>query len=538
MNGLVPVSTHRWPGEPDATGTGTGVRRRGVRPAGGTAWAIGAAKSATGAPLLAVESQARADVPSLRYLVHLSAPGWNVAGATSPWLPGVIIGHNERIAWGMAAAARDTQDIFVERLNPDDPHQVERHGRWVDMAVDRERVDVKGRAKPVEYERMYPSNGVVIALDKERNLVYTLKWSGTEPGGAGELAALAIDRAASSAEFRQAVARWKMPTADFVYADVDGHIASLQAGLSPVRPDGSGAIPAAGWTGARAWRGWEDARPMDLDPTGAAVIAADHSAPRTARISQLLAETGTRSADDLRRMQLDVVSSNASTLRPLLDAVRPFPAELLPFRTRLQAWNGAVSAGFAEAALYVEWEASVRDALAAGRVPQEFVQELAGYLDVVSIVTHPSTAWFDGAVADARDRLLVDAFRRAVEREGTAATSQGSSQALNQVTFQHPLAVFEQARRRFNVGPFPMSGYADTSSATDGVSGPAFRAIVDLSDWNRTLVTNAPGQSGSPSSLHYDDLAKPWADGNYIPLPFSAAAVREAASDTLVLGPR
>ncbi len=117
----------------------------------GSVWALGPSRTETGGALLAVDAVHAWDAPARRYIVHLTAPGWNVAGATSPWMPGVAIGHNDRIAWGMTAAPFDTQDIVIERIDPDDPHQVERNGRWVDMAVDHERLDVKGRETPFQY---------------------------------------------------------------------------------------------------------------------------------------------------------------------------------------------------------------------------------------------------------------------------------------------------------------------------------------------------------------------------------------------------
>jgi penicillin amidase len=202
---------------------------------GSNAWAIAPSRSRTGGALVAGDPHRRFDNPSLRYLVHLKAPGWNVVGATAPWLPGVAIGHNEHVAWAMAASAVDVQDMFVERLNPSDPHQVEDRGRFVDVDVDRERIGVKGRTEPFEYERQYTKHGAIVGLDRERHLAYALRWSGAEPGAAPELGALALDRAAGSSDFRLALSHWKMPAAQFVFAGRDGHIGSQLAALVPVR---------------------------------------------------------------------------------------------------------------------------------------------------------------------------------------------------------------------------------------------------------------------------------------------------------------
>jgi penicillin G amidase len=518
--------------KPDATSLRGARLQAGLHvPFGSNAWVIGPSRSATGAPLLAVDPHRRMDAPSSRYLVHLSAPGWNVAGATSPWMPGVAIGHNDRIAWGMAASPLDTQDVFVERVNPADPHQVERNGRWVDMDVDLERIAVKGRTTPFQIERLYTSNGAIVALDRERHLAYTVRWTGTEPGGAAELAALAIDRASSWQEFLEAAEHWRMPSAEFVYADVEGRIGHQLAGLAPSRGPWNGALPAPGWTGAHGWRSGEPdaAAPARLDPADGVAIAANGSPARLARIAELVDVPGLRTVDDMRRAQLDVVAWSAARLQPLLGAVRGTPPDLDTLRQRLLAWDRRVEASSADAQLFVAWERAIARALAQRRVPSEFLDDVAQRIDVVSVMTRPTAVWFDGNPAADRDRLLLAAL---------AVASAAPRQVDPTLTFVHPLAVFDDARRRFNVGPFPRAGYAETVLATTDRTGPSFRAVFDVSNWDRSVVVNAPGQSGSPASVHYDDLALPWAAGAYVPLAFSQAAVRDAAADTLTLAPR
>src|SRR5205085_9066760 len=131
--------------------------------------------------LVAADPHRALVTPSLRYLVHLQAPGWNAIGATAPWLPGVAMGHNDSFAWAFAAAPVDVQDLFVERLNPQNERQVQLRGRWVDVEVEHDAVLVKGRREPFEYDRFYTRHGVIVGLDRERHLAYALRWSGTEP---------------------------------------------------------------------------------------------------------------------------------------------------------------------------------------------------------------------------------------------------------------------------------------------------------------------------------------------------------------------
>jgi len=176
-----------------------------------------------------------APLPSTRYLVHLNAPGWNVIGATPPWLPGVAVGHNARVACDAEPIAVDAQYVFVERLNPSNPHQVEDRGRWVDTVLTKDPLIIRGRDKPLVFDRERTPHGALLAVDRERHLAFTVHWVGTEPGAASDLVALDLDRASSADELRTALARWKTPARKITYADVDGARGSALAALVPVR---------------------------------------------------------------------------------------------------------------------------------------------------------------------------------------------------------------------------------------------------------------------------------------------------------------
>jgi penicillin amidase len=181
--------------------------------------------SATSNELTVSESRARLEHPSARYFVHLHAPGWNVIGATSPWRPGVAVGHNEHIAWGATSIAADTQDIYADAAS-------------APRITVKEAIAVKGRAEPFTFNREITQHGVVIASDRERQIVYTLRWSGTQAGAAPELAALLIDRATDWETFLRALAAWKLPARRIVYADRAGRTGFHDAALVPARTSG------------------------------------------------------------------------------------------------------------------------------------------------------------------------------------------------------------------------------------------------------------------------------------------------------------
>jgi penicillin amidase len=518
------------------------------RGAGSNAWVVSGSRSATGAPLLASDPHRALAHPSLRYLVHLNAPGWNVVGAVSPWLPGVAIGHNERMAWAMTAWAADVADVFIERVNPSNPHQIRYRGRWVDTTVVRDPIAMKGQAKPFPFEREYTPNGVIVAVDGERRLAFTMRWSGSEPGTAGELAALALDRAQSAADFRTSLARWKLPAVEVIYASTDGVAARQAAGLVPVRTGWDGALPAPGWTGTYEWRGWhplDDLPHAQLPRTGGFLASANQSAARLNRLGDVLASAQAQTVEDFGRLQHDTTAWNAGQLVPLLDSLRAGTGDVERARQQLLQWDRRVAADSAAAALYVFWEEALGRKLADGRVQGRLADDYIARAGVsVAALTKPSGAWFDADPVAARDRLLLEALAAAVDR--VRATRQDQREptwgSLHQVIFKHPLAITSSARRRFNVGPFELAGYAGTLLSTfparDADHGPSLREIVDVAGWDRSLWTNAPGQSGAPGSRHFADLAKPWSLGEYFQMAFSDEAVRAVAESELVLQPR
>jgi len=258
--------------------------------------------TATRAGVLSISEAGRTlDHPSRRYLVHLKAPGWNVIGATSPWRPGVAMGHNERVGWGMTGIDADTQDIYKDDMG-------------APALVIKERIPVKGRATPFVFDREYSAHGVIIASDRERHQVFTVRWSGTEPGAAPELASLAIDRAQAWPEFRAALERWKMPARRVVYVDTDGNIGFQDAALIPIRRPGE-------WTG---WRTIDDL-PHGFNPRGDAVAAAEprHDVPSAAGAEALFAHPLAITADRRQRFNIGPLSRPAdddSPVRARLDS--------------------------------------------------------------------------------------------------------------------------------------------------------------------------------------------------------------------------
>ena len=327
---------------------------------GGLSFALGPARSATGRPLLAASWVDDLEQPAADTSCICRG---RVGTFSARRLPG---GRAWRSATtneshgGSCRCRLDTQDVVVERLNPQNPHQVAVRGGWRDMTIVTEWVFVKGRPEPYDAEALYTSHGVVMAVDRERQLAYTVRWSGTDPGGAPELAALALGRAGSWTEFRTALARWKMPAATFVYADVDGHVATQVAGAVPDRPAGQGGLPSPGWTGDGEWRAQLslDRLPRTLDPLDAMAVAAPTRLADT-RVRERHAGQRT-TLDAARATQRDVVSLTAAYLIPLLTAIRSADASVEAGRQRLIRWDRMVSTTASEPLLYTLWEQRLR----------------------------------------------------------------------------------------------------------------------------------------------------------------------------------
>jgi penicillin G amidase len=536
---------------------------------GSNNFVVAGSKSATGKPILANDPHRNLDHPSLRYLVHLNAPGWNVIGSVVPWFPGVAIGHNDRIAWGLTIFAADVQDLYVEPLNPANLRQVKSGGRFVDMEVVKDEIRVKDQTQAVAVEHLYTAHGPVVAIDAQRHLAYTLRWVGSEPGTAGYLGALALDRAANWNEFRTALQRWKVPGENFVYADVDGNIGYQAAALVPVRPDWHGVYPVDGATGGHEWRGWRtlDELPHAFNPDAGFLATANHntlgpasppnigysswSAPaRINRIREVLGAKSTVTVEDLARLQHDPTPWNAGQLVPLLQPLSFKDPTIEKARTILLGWDRRLTQDSAAAALYAAWEQALFQQLIASRLDPaltaDYIRQVETHV-LVPALSKPSTVWFGANPEEDRDHLLETALTAAVGALTPALGGDFSKWTWGQAhtaTFQHPLAATgDAARLRFNVGPFPRAGYGDTVFATGGsdwrqTGGATFREVMDLADWDRSIGTSAPGQSGQPGSPHFDDLAKLWAAQQYFPYSFSPALVEKNAEATLVLRPR
>jgi penicillin amidase len=502
-------------------------------------------------------------------MVHLVAPGWNVIGAGEPGLPGVALGHNEHIAWGFTIFGLDQQDLYVEELNPANPLEYKTEVGWKKMEVRREVFLVKGAAA-AEVELRFTRHGPVLWDDGKRALA--LRWVGSEPGTAGYLASLAIDRAENWDQFESAVARWKVPSENLVYADNAGNTGEHSAGLSPLR-NWTGLLPVPGSNNYN-WTGFipTSELPHFFNPQEGFVATANHRmipehypynvgfewAPpyRVTRIRSVI-ESAKQDHHKLTTADMESLQNDDTSL-PALEfqkLVRSTPLKDDPALKSFLRWDGELRRESSEATLYEVWFQQARLALG-----ERFRKERSGHLQKLSgscadlpadtalrILTNPDKDLFGDNPLASRDQVLADTLRSAhkeLEKLLGPDASQWSWGKLHTVHFRHALDEQPGVKDLLDLGPLSRPGDQNTVNATgaygdswEQVSGASYREILDTSNWDQSVAVNTPGQSGQPGSSHYSDLMPLWDAGRYFPLLYSRKAVEGETADRLVLTP-
>ena len=535
---------------------------------GSNNWVVSGALTVSGKPLLANDPHRVLGNPSLRYLTHLVGPGWNAIGAGEPGVPGIAAGHNERIGFGFTIVGMDQQDLYVETLRSCPARQgrcAVRKGGLSPVRIVVDTIRVRGDA-PRVVTLEYTEHGPIVSEDTARARdgsvrAFALRFVGSEPGTAGYLAQLSVDRARDWQSFLAAAARWKLPTENLIYADVDGNIGWIAAGLMPKR-HWSGLLPVPG-TGAFEWSGFlrVDELPQAFNPASGFIATANHdirprgydvplnyefATPfRAQRVTEVLADARAKGrrfgVEDFERLQHDELSIQARTLVPLLlDAAnRRGRASRWEYRT-LAGWDYVMRAEQAAPLLFESWKHALSELALRRRIGPDAPRAVA---------TLGGASWLDDWTSPAaplqtfsrrtRDTLMVAALDTALSRLRArvgADTSAWRWGALHTASFPHRVA------RVFDLGPVPRGGDGNTVNSTSGrdyrqTAGASFREILDVADWDRSVATSVPGQSGQPESEHYGDLLPLWASGQYFPLLYSRGAVEGDTKHILWLRP-
>ena len=534
---------------------------------GSNNWVIAASRTATGRPILANDPHRQLGVPSLRYIVQLSAPGLDVIGAGEPALPGVSLGHNADAAFGLTIFYIDQEDLYAYDLNPADPDRYRYGAGWEPMTVIHDTIAVKGEAAR-EVTLKFTRHGPVLWQDPTTHHAFALRTVWSAPGASGYFQSSWLTHARGWNDFLAAHDHWGAPPLNLVFADRAGEIGWAASGLAPIRPNWDGLTPVPG-DGRFEWKGfWKGSQlPVIKDPAAgwfatanAMNLPSDYPAEarrigfewadrsRIDRIDEVLAAKSHVSIADSMALQTDSVSPMSRRLTALVAPLSSTDPALGQALAMLKGWNHEEATDSAAAAIYEVWAVKYLGPAVVKRITPPAAGPLigAGQLDAVISALEHADARFGPDPAAARDAILLSSLHDALG-ELTAKLGPDMNAwswgALHHATFTPAITPLADPalRASMTLGPAPLPGGASTPKAAtwspadfNAISGASVRLVMDVGAWDNSMMVNTPGQSGDPADPHYRDLFPLWATGRYAPLLFSRKAV-EAAADTIWL---
>jgi len=570
---------------------------------GSNSWVIAGDHTETGMPLLANDPHLGIQMPSIWYEIglHCEPVGpncpYNVVGTSFASTPGVVIGHNDHIAWGVTNLNPDVQDYFIERVNPENPNQYEYQGEWLDMEIVREEITVAGEEEPVVVDVRITRHGPIIndvvgGPEEEWNFGWqplSFSWTALQPGTLIQ-SILLLDQASNWEEFREALSYWDTPSQNFIYADVEGNIGYQAPGRIPIRAAGRGLMPVPGWTDEYEWVGYIpfDELPRAFNPPEGYIVTANNAvvgpdfshfltmdwAPgyRARRIVELIEADSSISLADIQVMQGNSSPLWAEDVLPhllVLPATGPSASSgqdsgrsarderrLAEALELLRTWDRRADRDSAGAALFEAFRLHLIDLTFGDELGEQLLGQARSSVSValVDFLADEPSPWFDDVTTpevETRDEVLLLALEEAVEeltetlgrdmdnwRWGDLHTATFENQSLGQSGIGPIEAIF-------NRGPVPVDGTIATINNTGyslsspyGVrTVPSYRQIVDMGDLARSVSMHTTGQSGHPYHPHYDDMIDPWRNVEYHPMLWERADVEANTEGILVLSP-
>lgn len=551
--------------------------------AGSNNWVVNGTRTASGRPILANDPHLPPFIPTFWYENHLSGGQYNITGFTMPGVPGIIIGHNEHIAWGVTNAFPDVQDLYLERLHPTDPTKYELDGEWKQVEVVTETIRVRGR-KPITMTVRYTHHGPIITdlLPNEKRAL-SLRWIGHTPTNHLRTV-FALNAARDWHTFNESLRDWGFPSQNIVYADVQGHIGYVMPGLVPVRGKGHGTIPAPGWLGEYDWTGWVpfEEMPRRFDPPEGAIVTANNrvvgagyphfltgewlTSYRADRILELLNHSSRLTMDvtDHIQVQLDSLSAIARRFLPLVLpylTMQSLPDGLAAEAVGvLQGWDYQTHTNSVAASLFYGWlvhfvQAVVNQAVGANLAKTvlgtKFIEGLPGHpfhkvMDEIALrwLERGAPLWVGDITAHIRPSFLKTIEVLCQKFGRFPANWQWGN--LHRVELYHPLSRIPILGRLWKPLVLPIPGDSTTVNHADvSLHFPPYpvqliasvRMVLDVGEWDNSLAALPGGQSGHAGSPYFQDGAKEWQNGRYHPMLFSRAKIEAATAHTLHLLP-
>ena len=527
---------------------------------GSNCWAIAGTRTKSGKPIVAGDPHLPVRNPSIWFEVALSAGDNTLIGFSIPGVPGVVIGHNDKVAWSFTYGYADTQDLFVEHQDPTDLRRFEYQNRFETATFVRESITVKGRPDPVVVDVAITKHGPVLTpVLKGQKAQLALRWSALD-GTKTVDAVLAMNRARSVDDFRRASADFVGATLSACVADTSGHIAYMLIGRLPDRP-GDGRLPVAGWTGLNEWRGLlpADANPVSVDPSDGLVLNANNrpvTSPtqpgwmgewdpgfRYAYLRSVLDQQRSADVAASSRLQNDYTSLPVQRFRDTIVAGRPTTALGQQVQKIVREWDGALSVESTGAAIYESWLVQMSRIVFADKIGPTLYDDYAengrmtfALYQLVATTTSPWLISLGDPSLSGRDALSGAALDAAAK---DLATRLGNDIAkwrwgdLHTIAWEHPLSAVKPLDLLLTIGPVKRAG--DGYSPNNGAysltkpftvrSHASERQIVDLGDIDASVSIIPTGQSGQPFSRHWGDQTPLWASGQTKPMPLSRTAL-------------
>jgi len=537
-----------------------------VNTMGSNNWVISGKKTASGKPLMANDPHRSLQVPSLRYWCHLVAPGWNVIGGGEPALPGLSIGHNQYGAWGLTIFKIDQEDLFVYDINPKNKNQYKYKKAWENMEIFKTKIPVKGKAN-FNADLKYTIHGPVIYEDTINHKAYAIKASWLEIGTAPYLASLRMDQAKNWDEFREACSYSGTPPENMVWADTEGNIGWQAVGFAPQRIGYDGSMPIPG-DGRFDWE--KDFMPIRSLPhiknpeSGFFASANQNNVPagyknhigfvwtadyRFNRITEVLESNNNITIEDIKNFNWMSCLCLARELVPLFKNIKSSDKKLKQAINTLLDWDYILNKESIAAGIYAQWENVLRVELLKLTYPE--VVDIPFHLSMertVEWIVKPNKEYFGKNPLEKRDAFILMCLEKTIKQLVKKLGNDMQNWQYGQDKYHHSKlihqlsnAVNDSLKNKLNIGIVPRGGNSFTINNTNifdnQKSGATLRIIVDLSNWENSIGTNNPGQSGNPDNKNYSNLYKMWADGDYFPVYYTKDKIEQAGESSIVLFP-
>ena len=515
---------------------------------GSNNWAISGEKSSNGFPILANDPHRSIVAPSLRYITHLVAPGWNVIGGGEPEIPGISIGHNGFGAWGLTVFRTDAEDLYVYEINPKDSNQYWHKGQWLSFKEIKESIPVKGKENH-EVVLKYSIHGPVSFVDEKRNRAYAVKCGWLEVGGSPYLASLRMNQSQSWEEFREACSYSHIPGENMVWADKEGNIGWQAVGIAPIRNTHSGMVPVMG-DGNYEWDGYLliSEKPNVFNPKQGYFASANQNVTpesyenwnaigfswsdpyRGDRVNSVLSKDSAYkfTMQDMMDLQVDYHSLPAEKLIRILGDIE-LDSKNKKYFEMLLSWNNKLTAESVESTIYVNWERAIVREFNKIYVPKNIKGLLRIQLfKIIKNLNNLSDTERDNFLK----RTFISSTKNLELRFGNDVNQWIYGQKdYKHIKMKHPLesVVNDSIYDLVSFKTYPRGGNAYTPGSSGSnlsqSSGASFRVVIDTKDWDNSKATNSPGQSGNPNSLFYRNLYKDWANDTFFELYYSKQKV-------------